>query len=77
MKITSSYDVELRGGKGIFTDTIKIYREALAFLIDVFFKEWDTLSSFAEARSTLQHCRKHDPQHKDERSEIRLRLEVL
>ena len=50
MIITSSYDVELRGVKGIFTDTIKIYREALAFLIDVFFKEWDTLSSIVKAK---------------------------
>ena len=48
MEITSSYDVELRNGKNIFTNTIKIYREALAFLIDVFFKEWDTLSSFTD-----------------------------
>lgn len=48
MEITSSYDVELRNGKNIFTNTIKIYREALAFLIDVFFKEWNTLSSFTD-----------------------------
>lgn len=48
MEITSSYDVELRNGKNIFTNTIKIYREALAFLIDVFFKEWNTLYSFTD-----------------------------
>lgn len=50
MEITSSYDVELRNGKNIFIDTIKIYREALAFLIDVFIKEWNTLSSFTDAQ---------------------------
>lgn len=64
MKITSSYAVEIRKQK-MFDNTIKIYREAVSFLIDCFNKEWGSIQkvegtksrkSFAEK---LIHTTKH------------------
>lgn len=42
MKITSSYAVEIKKQK-MFDNTIKIYREAVSFLIGCFNKEWDSI----------------------------------
>lgn len=64
VKITSSYAVEIRKQK-MFDNTIKIYREAVSFLIDCFNKEWGSIQkvegtksrkSFAEK---LIHTTKH------------------
>lgn len=44
MKITSSYKVEIIGNTGILKPTVKIYREALSYLIEVYNSEWDELS---------------------------------
>ena len=44
MKLTSSYTVELKHINKILNNTVKIYREALAFLIDVFNSEWNSLN---------------------------------
>ena len=41
VKITSSYAVEIKKQK-MFDNTIKIYREAVSFLIGCFNKEWDS-----------------------------------
>jgi len=43
MKIVSSYPVRLMESRSLFDPTIKIYREAVAFLVDITNKEWDTL----------------------------------
>jgi len=43
MKIVSSYSVRLLDSRSLFDPTIKIYREAVAFLVDIANKEWDTL----------------------------------
>ena len=43
MKLTSSYTIELKHINKILNDTVKIYREALVFLIDVFHSEWEDL----------------------------------
>lgn len=43
MQITTSYATELKKLSFSFKDTIKIYREALAFCIDVCDKEWDSI----------------------------------
>ena len=45
MKITSSYQVKLMDHQDMLSDTVKIYREAVAFLIDAANKEWDNLAS--------------------------------
>lgn len=45
MKITSSYQVKLMGHRDMLSETVKIYREAVAFLIDAANKEWDNLAS--------------------------------
>lgn len=42
MKITSSYAVEIKKQR-MFDDTIKLYREAVSFLIDCFNKEWPAM----------------------------------
>jgi len=43
MKIVSSYPVRLMESRSLFDPTIKIYREAVAFLVEVVNKEWDTI----------------------------------
>lgn len=45
MKITSSYQVKLMDHQNMLSDTVRIYREAVAFLIDAANKEWDSLAS--------------------------------
>ena len=45
MKVTSSYAVEIKHIDKLFRDTVKIYRKALSFLIDVYEKEWEYLSA--------------------------------
>ena len=47
MKIVSSYSVKIEHYNGIFTDTLKIYREAVDFFIGVCLAEWDTLSTIS------------------------------
>ena len=44
MKVTSSYAVEIKHINKLFRDTVKIYRKALSFLVDVYEKEWEYLS---------------------------------
>ena len=41
LKVTSSYCVKVVGEEKIFRETIAVYREALAFLIEVIDTEWD------------------------------------
>ena len=45
MKVVSSYAVEIKNLNKMFRDTVNIYRKALSFLIDVYDREWDYLSS--------------------------------
>ena len=45
MKIISSYQVKLMDHQGMLSETVKIYRKAVAFLIDVANKEWDNLAA--------------------------------
>lgn len=44
MKIVSSYKVKIMDFSKIFNDTIEIYRNAVAFFIEVCSKEWDSIS---------------------------------
>ena len=44
MKVTSSYAVEIKHIDKLFRDTVKIYRKALSFLVDVYEEEWEYLS---------------------------------
>ena len=49
MKIISSYKVQiLPSNKLSFKGTIQIYRKAIAYLIDVYSKEWDAISAIAK-----------------------------
>lgn len=48
MKVASSYAVEIKNLNRIFKDTVNIYRKALSFLIDVYDREWDYLSSIPQ-----------------------------
>lgn len=49
MKIVSSYDAQIVGMNKVFVPTIKTYRKALAFLVDVFNKEWEYLLTFKDS----------------------------
>ena len=58
MNVTSSYAVEIKHFNQIFEDTVRIYRKALSFLIDVYDKEWDYLSAIAKQKerfNTAEH----------------------
>ena len=66
MKVVSSYAVEIRHFNQIFKDTVRVYRSALSFLIEVYDKEWDYLSSIVKQKERfntaehLVHTTKHN-----------------
>ena len=43
MQVTTSYKTKIVGYNHIFDDTLKIYRDALAYLIDVVDAQWDNI----------------------------------
>ena len=58
MNVTSSYAVEIKHLKKIFKDTVRVYRKALSFLIEIYDKEWDYLSSIVKQKerfNTAEH----------------------
>lgn len=57
VKITSSYAVEIKKQK-MFDNTIKIYREAVSFLIGCFNKEWDSIQKVEGAKSRKSFAEK-------------------
>lgn len=65
MKVTSSYAVEIKKQQ-IFDNTIKLYREAISFLIDCFNKEWlaiqvvDTTKAKFNFAEKLVHTTKYN-----------------
>ena len=50
MKVVSSYAVEIKHFNRIFQETVRIYRKALSFLIDVYDKEWEYLSAITKQK---------------------------
>ena len=54
MNIFSSYKVKIKNYNKIFEETVRIYREAVSFFIDICDKEWDML----EPLKNLERCRK-------------------
>jgi IS605 OrfB family transposase len=50
MKVISSYAVEIKNFNRIFQDTVRIYRSALSFLIDIYHVEWDYLSAITKQK---------------------------
>lgn len=66
MEIVSSYKVQILNNNSIFSDTIRLYRCALSFLIGVFNAEWDALHSVKKAKERfnaaerLVHGTKHN-----------------
>jgi len=58
MNVASSYAVEIKNFKRILKDTIGIYQRALSFLIDVYDKEWEYLSTITKQKehfNTAEH----------------------
>ena len=55
MKVTSSYAVEIKKQR-MFDDTIKLYREAVSFLIGCFNKEWLTIQSVDKAKAKFNRA---------------------
>ena len=45
MKIYSTYGVKIKHYNHIFKDTVKIYRKAVDFLINVCLSEWNNISA--------------------------------
>ncbi len=43
MKNVNTYNIRLVEAYGVFDDTLKLYRQAVMFFVDVIRKEWDTL----------------------------------
>ena len=56
MNITSSYQVQIIGTSNLFRPTIKIYREALSYLINIYHKEWEALSAIKSAKSRFNEA---------------------
>lgn len=53
MKVYSSYKVKIKKYNKIFTNTVKIYREAVSFFINICDKEWGILKDLKK----LERCR--------------------
>ena len=53
MKLTSSYDVEIKKIDFKISDTIKVYREALSFCIDAFDKEWGDINPITKNKERV------------------------
>ena len=66
MKVVSSYAVEIRHFNQIFKDTVRVYRSALSFLIEVYDKERNYLSAITKQKERfntaehLVHSTKHN-----------------
>ena len=44
MKIMTAYDITIKNYNHVFKDSVRIYRNAVDFLINVCLKEWDSIS---------------------------------
>lgn len=53
MDIVSSYGVEIVNAKNVLEPTVKLYRAALAFLVDVSNQEWDAISQVKAAKTKM------------------------
>lgn len=56
MNIESSYAAEIFHADKIFRNTVKTYREAVSFCIDVFEREWGSLSVIKNANTRRNAC---------------------
>ena len=45
MKLSMTYSVKTKRLNHIFMDTVRLYRQAVSFFMDVCLQEWDTISS--------------------------------
>ena len=45
MKVSMTYSVKIKRLNHIFMDTVRLYRQAVSFFMDVCLQEWDTVSS--------------------------------
>jgi len=58
MRVTTSYRTKIVGYSNIFSETISIYRKALAYLIDVVDAEWDFVKNLKSAKSKMSYIEK-------------------
>jgi transposase len=56
MKLTSSYGVEIKKVDFDIMDTVRIYREALSFCIDVFDKEWAVINAISGNKEKVNYA---------------------
>lgn len=45
MELHMTYSVKVKRLNHVFTDTVRLYRQAVSFFVDVCLQEWDTISS--------------------------------
>lgn len=45
MKLSMTYSVKIKRLNHVFMDTVRLYRQAVSFFMDVCLREWDTVSS--------------------------------
>ena len=55
MKITTSYKVKIKHYRRIFKNTIRIYREAVDFVIPVVFRYWDEIKDMSQGTQKRDH----------------------
>ena len=70
MNIESSYAAEILHADKIFCNTVKIYREAVSFCINVFEREWNSLSVIKNANTRRNACEALNPRHFETTGEV-------
>ena len=54
MKIMSTYSVKIKEYNHIFKDTIRLYRRAVDFYIQVILNEWDQFAQCSNQKQAVQ-----------------------
>ena len=55
MQVLTSYKVKIIGYNSIFENTLKIYREALSYLMNAVNAEWDSVKDITHANERMNH----------------------
>lgn len=55
MQVVTSYKVKITGYNKIFEETLNIYREALAYLIEIVNTEWNGVNEIKGLKNQQRH----------------------
>lgn len=79
MKIVSSYKVRVFCEDSIFRDTVRLYRNALSFLIGVFHSEWTALQNIKNAKERFNAAEHliHETKHNSAKYDFDIRFHKM